>query len=87
MDMSQALSILQTAFLTLLKVAGPVLLIALVVGFVISIIQAATQIQEQTLSFVPKLLAIIAALVLMGNFIMNSLMEFTEQIFQTIGSL
>lgn len=87
MDMSQALSILQTAFLTLLKVAGPVLLIALVVGLVISIIQAATQIQEQTLSFVPKLLAIIAALVLMGNFIMNSLMEFTEQIFQTIGSL
>lgn len=87
MDMSQSLAIIQTAFLTLLKVAGPVLLIALIVGLVISIIQAATQIQEQTLSFVPKLLAIVAALVIMGNFIMNSLMEFTEQIFQTIGSL
>ncbi len=87
MEMSEALAIIQTAFLTLLKVAGPVLLIALVVGLVISIIQAATQIQEQTLSFVPKLLAIIAALVIMGNFIMNSLIEFTESIFQTIGSL
>lgn len=87
MNMSESLAIIQTAFLTLLKVAGPVLLIALVVGLVVSIIQAATQIQEQTLSFVPKLLAIIAALVIMGNFIMNSLIEFTEQIFQTIGSL
>lgn len=87
MDISESLAILQTAFLTLLKVAGPVLLIALVVGLVVSIIQAATQIQEQTLSFVPKLLAIIAALVIMGNFILNSLIEFTESIFQTIGSL
>ncbi len=87
MDISESLAILQTAFLTLLKVAGPVLLIALVVGLIISIIQAATQIQEQTLSFVPKLLAIIAALVIMGNFILNSLIEFTESIFQTIGSL
>ena len=87
MDISESLAILQTAFLTLLKVDGPVLLIALVVGLVISIIQAATQIQEQTLSFVPKLLAIIAALVIMGNFILNSLIEFTESIFQTIGSL
>lgn len=87
MDSSQSLAILQTAFLTLLKVASPVLLIALVVGLVISIIQAATQIQEQTLSFVPKLLAIIAALVIMGNFILNSLIEFTQTIFKTIGSL
>lgn len=87
MELSQSLDILQTAFLTLLKVAGPVLLIALVVGLVISILQAATQIQEQTLSFVPKLIAIIAALVIMGNFMVNSLIEFTESIFQTIASL
>lgn len=87
MDSSQSLAILQTAFLTLLKVAGPVLIIALVVGLVVSIIQAATQIQEQTLSFVPKLLAIIAALVIMGSFILNTLIEFTQTIFKTIGSL
>lgn len=87
MNMSEALSILQTAFLVLLKIAGPVLMIALIVGLVVSIIQAATQIQEQTLSFVPKLLAIIAALIITGNFILNSLIEFTESIFQTIGRL
>lgn len=87
MNMSEALSILQTAFLVLLKIAGPVLMIALIVGLVVSIIQAATQIQEQTLSFVPKLLAIIAALIITGNFILNSLIEFTQSIFQTIGSL
>ena len=87
MNMSEALSILQTAFLVLLKIAGPVLMIALIVGLIVSIIQAATQIQEQTLSFVPKLLAIIAALIITGNFILNSLIEFTESIFQTIGSL
>lgn len=87
MVMSEALSILQTAFLVLLKIAGPVLMIALIVGLVVSIIQAATQIQEQTLSFVPKLLAIIAALIITGNFILNSLIEFTQTIFQTIGSL
>ena len=87
MVMSEALSILQTAFLVLLKIAGPVLMIALIVGLIVSIIQAATQIQEQTLSFVPKLLAIIAALIITGNFILNSLIEFTQSIFQTIGSL
>ena len=87
MVMSEALSILQSAFLVLLKIAGPVLMIALIVGLVVSIIQAATQIQEQTLSFVPKLLAIIAALIITGNFILNSLIEFTQSIFQTIGSL
>lgn len=87
MNMSEALSILQTAFLVLLKIAGPVLMIALVVGLIVSIIQAATQIQEQTLSFVPKLLAIIAALIITGNFILNSLIEFTQSIFQTIGRL
>ena len=87
MNMSEALSILQTAFLVLLKIAGPVLMIALIVGLIVSIIQAATQIQEQTLSFVPKLLAIIAALIITGNFILNTLIEFTQSIFQTIGSL
>lgn len=87
MKLSQTLDILQTAFLVILKVGGPILLIALVVGLVISILQAATQIQEQTLSFVPKLLAIIFGLIVLGNFMMTSLIEFAEEIFQTIASL
>lgn len=87
MKLSQTLDILQTAFLVILKVGGPILLIALVIGLLISILQAATQIQEQTLSFVPKLLAIIFGLIVLGNFMMTSLIEFAEEIFQTIASL
>lgn len=87
MTLSQTLDILQTAFLTILKVGGPILIIALVVGLLVSIIQAATQIQEQTLSFVPKLLAIVLGLIVLGNFMMTMLIEFTTDIFQKIASL
>lgn len=87
MLLSEALDVLQEAFLIIIKTGGPILIIALVVGLVVSIIQAATQIQEQTLSFVPKLVAIIMALILFGNFIMNTLMEFTEKVFQLIAGM
>ena len=87
MTLSQTLDILQTAFLTILKVGGPILVIALVIGLLVSIIQAATQIQEQTLSFVPKLLAIVLGLIVLGNFMMTTLIEFTTDIFQKIASL
>lgn len=87
MALSEALDVLQEAFLIIIKTGGPILIIALVVGLVISIIQAATQIQEQTLSFVPKLVAIILALILFGNFMMNTLTSFTEKIFQLIAGL
>jgi len=87
MKLSQMLDILQTAFLTILKVGGPILIIALIVGLLVSIIQAATQIQEQTLSFVPKLLAIVLGLIVLGNFMMTTLIEFTTDIFQKIASL
>lgn len=87
MTLSQTLDILQTAFLTILKVGGPILIIALIVGLLVSIIQAATQIQEQTLSFVPKLLAIVLGLIVLGNFMMTTLVEFTTDIFQKIASL
>lgn len=87
MSMAQSLDILREAFMAILTMAGPVLLIALVVGLVISIIQAATQVQEQTLSFVPKVLAVIGSLIIFGNFILNTAIAFTEKIFQIIASL
>ena len=65
------LMIMQDAFMTLLKVAGPILIISLGVGLVISIIQAVTQIQEQTLTFVPKLLTIAITLLVMGPYFLN----------------
>ncbi|MDZ7835779.1 MAG: flagellar biosynthesis protein FliQ [Alkalibacterium sp.] len=87
MSTQNVLDVLQDAFLVLIRVGGPVLIIALVVGLVISIIQATTQIQEQTLSFVPKLFSILLTLVLLGNFMLNSLISFTERLFSIIAGL
>jgi flagellar biosynthetic protein FliQ len=76
--MSQALvlDIMRDAFFTIMMVAAPVLLTSLSVGLLISIFQATTQIQEQTLTFVPKLLAVFLSLIIFGNFMLNSLIGF-----------
>ena len=62
----------------------PILLVALVVGLVISILQATTSIQEQTLTFVPKILAIVLAIVIFGSWIAGSMIGFTVEIFDMI---
>lgn len=87
MTTQNVLDVLQDAFLVLIRVGGPVLITALVIGLVISIIQATTQIQEQTLSFVPKLFAILLTLVLLGNFMLNTLVAFTDRLFSIIAGL
>lgn len=84
MNENLLLTIMQDAFMTLLLVAGPILIISLVVGLIISIFQATTQIQEQTLTFVPKLIAIILTLVLMGSYFLNVLTGFFERIVEYI---
>ncbi|GEL66221.1 flagellar biosynthesis protein FliQ [Marinilactibacillus psychrotolerans] len=87
MTTQNVLDVLQDAFLVMLRVGAPVLIIALVIGLVVSILQATTQIQEQTLSFVPKLFAILLTLVLLGNFMLNTLISFTERLFTIIAGL
>lgn len=72
--------ILHATMLVALKLAGPALSAGLAVGLVVSLIQAATQINEQTLAFVPKVLAIGAALLLSGSFMMGTLDSFTHQL-------
>ena len=69
------------------KVAAPVLLTALLVGFLISLFQAATQIQEQTLSFVPKMIAVAIALLVTGNWVLSELVSFTNQLFESLPRL
>ncbi len=64
---------------TLLLVAGPLLLVALVVGLVVSVFQAATQINESTLSFIPKLLGIVLALVVAGPWMLNVMLDFMRR--------
>ncbi|PWF21180.1 flagellar biosynthesis protein FliQ [Corticimicrobacter populi] len=70
-----------------LSIAGPLLLVTLIVGLLISIFQAATQINEMTLSFIPKLLAMCAALVLLGPWILNTLVDFMRQLISNIPTL
>ena len=66
------------------RLGGPVLVVSLVVGVIISILQAATQIHEQTITFVPKLLVIGLMLLMFGSNMMESLRDFTVHIFNTM---
>ncbi|NRA65215.1 MAG: flagellar biosynthesis protein FliQ [Pseudobacteriovorax sp.] len=70
-----------------IQVAAPALLATLFMGLVVSIFQAATQINEQTLSFIPKVLAIAVALLVFGPWIITIMMEFTVGLFQSIPRL
>ena len=73
----------QTLEITMLM-SAPLLLTALATGLVVSVFQAATQINEMTLSFIPKLLAIFAALVLAGPWMLNLLVDFTRRLIEAI---
>lgn len=77
-------AILHETMLVTLKLGGPALTVALTVGLLISLVQAATQINEQTLAFVPKVLAIGATLLLTGSFMLGTLNGFTHQLFDRI---
>lgn len=81
------MTIVKKALVTGLLIAGPILIISLVVGLIISIFQATTQIQEQTLTFVPKLIAIILVLVLGGAWMLNKLVMLTNELFQSISTI
>ncbi|MPN12691.1 hypothetical protein SDC9_160010 [bioreactor metagenome] len=70
-----------------LKVSGPILITATVVGLLISIFQATTQIQEQTLTFVPKILAVAVVGLLTASWMGNQLISFTKQIFTLISNI
>lgn len=76
--------IIYELFVLILQIAGPLLVISMIVGICISIIQAATQIHEQTITFVPKLLVIGVILVFTGNSMLESLQDFTTKIFRLI---
>jgi len=75
------------AMLIAFKLAAPTLLTALLVGFGISLFQSATQIQEFTLSFVPKVVAVGIALLLSGSWMMHSMVTYTQDLFNQLPSL
>ncbi|MCX6104991.1 MAG: flagellar biosynthesis protein FliQ [Proteobacteria bacterium] len=72
------------AVMVAMQISAPVLIAALVTGVLISIVQAATQIQEQTLSFVPKILMITLAMMVCGPWILQIMTEFTKELFNGI---
>jgi flagellar biosynthetic protein FliQ len=87
MTMGTVLQIVREGVVQTLIIAGPILIIAMVVGLVIAIIQATTSIQEQTLTFVPKIAAILLSLVLLGNWLLNSMVQYTKRLFEMIPHL
>lgn len=79
MNAQQVFTVGQQALQTLLIVSAPMLLVVLVVGLVVSVFQAATQINEATLSFVPKIVAAVLVLAVAGPWMMTTLVEFLQR--------
>ena len=84
MDQGTIMEIGQRAMWLTLQVSLPILGVSLVVGLLVSIFQAVTQLQEPTLSFIPKILAVVLVIVLAGPWMLNSLVAFTTQLFSGI---
>lgn len=78
MTIDEVIAIASDALFLVIKVSAPVLLVSLIVGLVISIFQTVTSIQEQTLTFVPKLVGIFLALIFLGDWMMTQMVEFME---------
>lgn len=81
MTNSQVMDVMQTAVVIAIKLSAPILLLSMAVGVLISILQAATQIHEQTITFVPKLILIALVCLVAGSWMMETLQDFTNQIF------
>ena len=86
MDTAAVGDVLRSAMLVTLKLGGPMLILSMLVGVIVAIFQAVTQIHEQTLSFILKLVVVIAVLLIGGGWMLETLMEFTQEIFALIAS-
>lgn len=84
MSENMVLGVLKEAISTGLLVAAPILGVSILVGLIISIFQATTQIQEQTLTFVPKLIAVALVGLITGSWMLHNLLNFTNRIFELI---
>lgn len=84
---TMVIQIVRDAFYYILLIVGPLLLVSLIIGLVISIFQAATSISEQTLTFVPKLIAVFLVIVLLLPYMITNLKDFTIEIMHTIASM
>jgi flagellar biosynthetic protein FliQ len=84
MSQSDVIAICKDALMTALIVSAPILIVSIVIGMVISVFQAATQIHEQTMTFVPKIIAIAFVPLFTGSWMITLLMDFTQRLFESI---
>ncbi|MRS03745.1 flagellar biosynthesis protein FliQ [bacterium] len=84
MDEAYLITLSQNAITLMLVVAGPVLIVSLIIGTIISLIQAATQVNEVTMTFIPKIVGIGLVLLLLGSWMMQQILVFTAGIFNSL---
>ena len=83
MDAGQVVTIARQTIWVIVKTSVPLLLVSMIVGLIISLFQTLTSIQEQTLTFVPKLIAIMIALMIMGNWLLNEIVSFMQMLWSS----
>ena len=81
------ITLLRDAIIITIKLSGPLLVIGMLVGLIISVVQTTTSIQEQTLTFVPKLIAILVAVVVFASIGLTMMKDYTVDLFRIIGTL
>ncbi len=87
MDSVEVINVVRDGIWVLIIVSAPLMITALVVGLAVSLIQALTQIQEMTLTFVPKILSMLVVMILVLPFMMQSLQDYTEELFARIADI
>lgn len=87
MDQAEVITVMQDGVMTIITVAAPILIVAMVVGVIISIFQATTQINEQTLAFVPKIVAIFIVLLIFGGLMLTNLTDFTHRMYGYVDTM
>jgi flagellar biosynthesis protein FliQ len=84
MNINDVTELARDSIWVMIKMCGPVMLVALIVGLAVSLVQALTQIQEATLAFIPKILSVFAGLLLLLPFMLTTLMDYTKELYQRL---
>ena len=87
MDQDTVINLAQQAMSIAMKVGGPLMIVGLAIGLIVSVFQAVTQIQEQSLSFIPKIIGVAAVVVVAGPWMLSQLLGYTEDLYRQIPSL
>ncbi|MBV9604828.1 MAG: flagellar biosynthesis protein FliQ [Solirubrobacterales bacterium] len=87
MNQDTVINLATQAMMLALKIAGPVLLLGLIVGLLVSIFQAVTSIQEQSLSFIPKIIGVAVLIVVLGPWMLNQMVSYAQSLYLSIPSL